>query len=407
MSSLNSRQLVVSVVLIGFAAITVMTSQNCSKVDFGASDFLVETSTADDLIPESKALVYGGDAEDQRLLAAKLAGYRAPALNEILNNWRRISGSTLYNSVNEIVVADQDNSFCATTLDPTTGEWAATIDPSGAKLAPGSSGQCIDLPWFAAMSWSYLPTNRLHHATNSGNFNGFISTLKFDQYKHQTTVTSAGTDDDAIAVIIASTIDGAGVVHTLSAVRSHGGAISGGKNWFVAYLIGNKVAKVIGAQVFDVLNINGGTTGDAKGWNGRKSLISVERNGDSISAKTSLWQTDDSKLAIDPTSEIKVDLSDSSLGLQIFRGEQSYGYGILSQQGSEFYDTSFAAVHDDRYVYDLATDRVFEQQLNGSYALLPGASAYAMLKPPIRVGNIETQRKYRLYTNRTYKQVFN
>lgn len=389
------------------AAALVVANQNCSKVGFQETPWQKEITTLDSELESVQALAYGDSQQDRDFLAAKIAGYKPPQLSEIITKWRRISGATIYNSVNDIVIADQVNSYCASTLDPATGNWSPAKTPAGKNISPATHGDCIDLPWFAAISWTYLPTSRLHHATNSGNFNGFISAVKLERYTHQVTVTSDSPDDDEIALIIAQAVDADGVVHTLSASRTQGGTIAANTNWAVVHRKGTTIVKTFSPQIFDTYNKNPGSMVAGTGWSGRKSLIFVNREGDIVSAKTSKWSMNDADLALDNASEIKIDLSDSTLDLELFRGKKSYGYGLLSQQNTEFYDVKFATPTDATYVYDLALDKVYKalEDGTGAYALLPGASPYVMLKAPIRVDNIETQNTFRLYSNHSFTNI--
>lgn len=388
--------------------------QNCGKNGFSSNQ--VSFSVVPDL-PEIAALVYGSDARDREYLRKKIEGYDPPTLNEILNQWRRISAGYVYNSVSSIdhEALDTSQYGCVTEI-LSTGLWA--VNEGGVK--PSFDAYCISQAWFSALSWQFSD-NRLKHATNSSNFNGFISNVKLDRYRHQAILTSLNHDDDYIAIIIAAKVDDQGAIHTLSAERTQ----SPEKNWYLAYKMFPKNAPYNSpAKVFKNFgeiaigqsntNDNGNTTeneakGDGKGWSGRKTLVKIERDGNLITAHTSDWGAStslDSSLVVVPGSKIEIDLADAALGLEIFQGEQHYGYGIRSQAQSQIYNVQFSPLNAEQYVYDLMNDLVYEyNSTTGGYDLRPGLSAYAMLGTPRKVGNYETQRVYRITQNKEHTEV--
>lgn len=395
--------------------ITAIGMQNCNKqVDFSQTEETLKplgtptpnpTPTPTPTLSDIQALVYGSDSGDRKALADKIAGYRAPSFTEVFSRWRRISGPSLYNKVDEIVVAQQTNSFCYTKILE-TGLWQNTTDPAtGSVVSPSVSSICINQPWFAALSWRMTSTGRLAHATNSGNFNGFISGIKFDRYKSQAVVTSSYKDDDEIALIIAVVQDKDGKIHSLAAARSQGGYTAkmdtaNPMNWRISYRINNVLTKTYGEQAVDVVNRISRTdpSGDGAGWNGKASLVRVVRDGNMIQAFTSNWGVNGdrpSALPIVSASKIELNLNEHS-ELAIFKGAQFTGYGMQSQPQTEFYDMSFSAQTDDQYVYDLTNDTVYEQQANGTYKLRNDLLASEVLQYPRKIGNEETQKEYLL-----------
>lgn len=391
------------------AAVTMATMQNCSQVNFNDSSAQKSQGVSTPL-PESHALVYGSDAQDRQLLAARIAGYAAPGMDEIFNNWQRISSNTVYAS-GSAVIPEPAYSFCFTSLDA-NGNWTPGIDPDTHKsMDPSMSEKCIVSVSFASASWAYLQNpGRLHNSTNSNSFNGFISTLKFDHYIHEAVLTSSNTDDDAIGLIIAATVDTAGNLHTLTAIRDQGG-VDPANGWGVVYRKGNSVVKIIGnISVGGVNCVNGPNNcaagkGDNKGWNGRMTKVHVERNNDQIVVTASPWGLQETNLVLDNASRIAIDLSDDSLGLGIFKGAQSYGYGIQSQAATDFRSITFNAFNDDEYLYDLQNDLVYKQNATGGYSLVPGVKAFDVLGYPSLVGNVETQKQFRLNEDRSFDRV--
>lgn len=387
--------------------------QNCGNISFqkaetpGSSQCAVEEDCAEqDLqLTEKLALVYGSDAQDRGFLADKLAGYRAPDMGEIFNNWRRISSDIVYPN-GTAVVPEPAFAFCFTGLDA-DGNWNPGVHPdTGKKLAPGTDPACIDSVSFASSSWSYLQSpGRLHNATNAGSFNGFVSTLKFERYVHEAVLGSTSKDDDLIGLIAAFAVASDGAVHTLTAARTQGG-FPPKKGWGLVHRRNNTVVKVIGEKSVGGTHCSNGcsvTTGDGLGWNGRLTKVQIERELDRIVALASPWGTAAATLTLDNASRIEVDLSDPSLGLEIFRGAQAYGYGIQSQQYAEYSAIQFNAFNSAEYVYDLVNDTVYRQNATGGYSLVPSLKAFLELGYPALVGNVETRKQFRLNPNYTFE----
>lgn len=385
-------------------------SQNCAKVDFAALPNEPLALQSLEILPETQALVYGDSNVERQLLAEKIAGYQAPSLGDVFNNWRRISGGTVYNSVSAIKISEQPNSYCLTEL-LASGLWKNATNPAGKSISPSTASECIDLVWFASVSWAILPDGRLHNASNSGNFNGFISGLKFDHFTHQAVLSSVSTDDDEIALIIATVKDMDGKWHTLSASRTQGGytvQAPGEKgNWRIVHRKENEVVGIFGEKRIGSLNTNGSNSpGDGKGWNSRSTLVRVDRNGNRIRALTSDWGQEMDKAAHLPlvqNSLIEIDLDDESLGLSLFKGPAYIGYGIQSQPSSRFSDIKFGVLHDERYVFDLRENKVYEQNSDGTYGLRSELDVFEFLGVPRKVSNVETQLQYLLQAPKLYQ----
>lgn len=340
-------------------------------------------------------------------MAQKIAGYPAPGLDVIFNQWQRISGGSLFPTPQSIV-SDADHMYCFTGLD-SSGNWKNGKDATGKTINPGTYDGCINYAPLAAASWSYQQNpGRLRNAANGGNFNGFISAVKYNHYTNEAVLTSTDIDDDAIEVIIAAVIDNSGAIYTLSAARTQGG-LSPVKGFGIVYRKNNAVQKVFGERSVGATNCYNGPAdcvkGDGKGWNGRMSKVRVERTGDMVQASASVWGLSDTNLALDAGSAITLDLADPANGLEIFKGAQYYGYGTLSQRGAEFRDVVFNSFADVEYVYDLLNDLTYKANSSGGYSLLPGVKAFDQLGYPMIVDNPETQKEFRLNADRTFDKL--
>jgi hypothetical protein len=411
----------IGVIVLGMLGL-VFSMQNCSKVAIQATPGFLKALDCDPLstasaeqmadcvvLPEKQALVYGAEADDRDFLAKKLLGYPPPGLSEIFSKWRRVSSGTVYPNAAAVNVGlDEEKALnpafadCLTGLDA-NGNWNKTT-VNGAAFDPSKQGICANSVAFASASWTVLSTpNRLRNSTNSGSFNGFVSSVPLDRYVHEATLTSTDRDDDMIGLIIAFTVDPKGDVHTLSAIRTQGGG-SPNLGWGLLYKMNNDIKKTLGNRSVGGINKNGTDgNGDKLGWNSRKTRIKIERDGNKIAVSASTWFTTGSAPAFDPASRIEIDLADKANGLEIFQGAQSYGYAIQSQAGAEFHDIKFNTMVDAEYVYDLVNDFVYRRNDTGGYTLQPGLKAFEHLGYPVIVGNIETMKQFILRRDYTFE----
>jgi hypothetical protein len=339
------------------------------------------------------ALVYGSSASDRIMLENRINGYQAPGLAEVFQQWRRISGNTIYNTEASIPTTP---SYCFTSLD-SNYNWVAGTNPStGLAIYPGISSDCVNSASFTSKSWSFIPRpDRLYNATNSTNFIGFLSGLKFETFNFEAVVSSADTDDDTIGLIIAAYVDASNMIHSLSAIRTQGGN-QPTQGWAIVYRQNNNIIRIFDEKSVGGTNRNG-VAGDRLGWNGRNTKIRIERNGNIIKAYTSTWGSSGTVNSLSTASEISIDLSDTTNGLTIFQGEQYYGYGSMSQLGANFSQIDFEtpnAEADPSYIYDLHTNSVYIKNVNGGYNLMSGVQAFTTIGYPKRVKNTETQKEF-------------
>ena len=275
-------------------------------------------------------------------------------------------------------------------------------------IQPGTYGNCVNSDDFVSASWSYKNSpDRLYNAANGSSYNGFISGIKFKNYSIQSIVSSADLDDDAIGIIIAAFVDSSNVIHTLSALRTQGGFPPPSLGWGLVYRQNNTVISTISNMSIGGVNTNG-SQGDRNGWNGRRTMISVERADNMITAYTSTWGTSGTTLALEPTSKIEIDLSNPANGLTAFMGEQYYGYGTISQLGATFSDIAFStpnAESDPAYIYDLLNNTVYNKMAAGGYVLVNGMAAYSTIGFPKRVKNTESSKEFMINSAGSYSEL--
>lgn len=337
-------------------------------------------------------MVYGSTASDRNFLNAKINGYQPPSIAEILNSWRRIAGANIYSDISS---EPQTPAYCFSGFD-SNYNWNAASNGT-TTIAPGTYTNCVNSNVHTSNAWNYIASpDRLYNASNASSFIGFLSGLQFKEYNLEAVVSSADTDDDAIGLIIASTVV-SGNVHTLTALRTHGGQ-QPNLGWAIVHRINNNINRIFGEKSVGDTHKNGTSgTGDKLGWNGRNTRIRVERADNIIKAYASTWGTGGVAGSVSSTSEIVIDLSDTANNLTQFQGPQYYGYGTISQLGATFTEINFntpTATADPSYIYDLMNNTVYIKNVSGGYTLMNGTQAYSTIGFPKKVKNTETQKEF-------------
>lgn len=359
-------------------------------------------STAIEGIDNLYQLAYGASASDRSFLADRIAGNAPPKFAEVISRWKRFSGTQYYPSVASIVATP---AYCQTSMD-SNGNWANSTSP---VANPNTAGAC-NTESMNSLSWVYLTgPDRLFNIQNTTYYNGFFSSLKFDTYISETTVSSTNTDDDAIGVSIAVYVDPTNNdVHTLSAYRTQGGFMQPSLGWGIVYKLNGTVSRTFDNKSLGGVNTNG-SQGDQQGWNGRNSKIRIERTGNIVKAYASTWGTGTTVNAIDLTSLIQLDLSDVANGLTMFMGAQPYGYESLSQAAATFSNLSFQTplvTADPEYIYDLKDNLVYKKKTAGiGYDLVSGAKALDYLGFPRIITNIETQNQFSINSSSSFTEL--
>jgi hypothetical protein len=389
--------------------ILVITMQNCSN--HMMSDLAFSYS-----LGSSTALVYGDSAEDQKFLQDKLNRYSPPAIKDIYNEWKMISGPVLFDSILKVDSKNQANAYCKTSKNA-AGDWVtgSYVNSAGKTVSinPNTASERTDSAsaWFAALSWSYFDDSggRLYNATNSDNFNGFVSNVKADVYTHRATLHSKNGDDDEISIVIAMTRDASGNIHTLSASRSNGGYTSQDLkdktkfySWYFIYKVNNTTKRIIPGKDPGIVYKSElkAQNGGSAGWSGRSTVVEVTRNGDEIRAMSTDWN----QAMLLPDTEIYVNLANEP-DLAIFKGPHHYGYAIRSQPGSSFSDIKFDIPGLQGTIYDLKTGNVWILGQDNKYYLDSSKNAFTELGYPTSVGNPETQKRYEIYAPNSYEAV--
>lgn len=325
-------------------------------------------------------LVYGSSTGDRSALTARINGSTAPQLADVLTRWRRFSGTEYYPTLTSIVATP---SYCQTTMQA-NGSWTNSVSP---VANPNTDAAC-NTPTMNSLSWVLLSgPERIHNIQNTNNYNGFFSSLKFDTFIAEATLSSTNADNDALGMTIAVYVDGLGLIQTLSAYRTHGG-LPPTAGWGLIHKTGNTINRIIDEKSV-------GT--NSSGWNNTNTKIRIERTGNIVKAYASRWAAGLTASAIDSSSLIQVDLSDPAQNLTGFMGAQSYGYETKSQPNATFGDLAFSVPgtnSDPDYIYDLHNNLVYQKKSAGGYEVVAGAKAMEQLGYPKTITNVETQRQF-------------
>ena len=249
------------------------------------------------LKPAGEAFIVETGAEYS---AATAPGYEPPTLEEVFDSWARF---------------DRGDYF-----------------PSG--TAPG--GQ--------ATAWVY-ENGVISSTVNSSGYIGFVSTEALDFYTHRATLSSIGPDDDTIAVIVAfALVDN--VPTSLVAVRS---AAGNNPQWGLVQVAGATVTILVnGSHLAPTSQFANSNDPNGGGWAaGGKTVIEVQRNGASVTVRTSQMGS----TVLDAATTLTYQIPSGSP----WSGPTPYGYTALSQQNASFSDIFFSGGLDASVVYAART----------------------------------------------------
>lgn len=183
-----------------------------------------------------------------------------------------------------------------------------------------------------AKAWSYnASTGVVSSTTNSSKYIGFLSPTEYDAYVYEVTLGSPDADNDTVGVVVAFEREGS-VNHSIMACRNTGGVTyaGGNQNWGLFYAVDGVPTTLIAQKTV-------GNSGS--GWGGKYTRVRVDRSGDVIKVTCSPFNS----TAIDPASELSVDLNSSS-NYTRFKGATRWGFCAQSQDGAYFKDILFEGI---------------------------------------------------------------
>ena len=211
-------------------------------------------------------------------------------------------------------------------------------------------------------AWDYDENTGIIECTaNTGTYVGFVSDDVATDYTHKVTLSSAGSDNDTVAVIIGYITEGLpGQAnyreYTLSAITNTGGTAPR-SGWGIYY-------NYLQSDQQEIASIDISPSG---GWSGKTLRVEIEKTGSAISAVVSDFNSG----TVNEDYRISFNCNDSEF-LTKFAGDVKYGYAAYSQDRATFYDavlTGFApsTVYDmDNgvgYVYNSSSGN-FETESN-------------------------------------------
>lgn len=195
-------------------------------------------------------------------------------------------------------------------------------------------------------AWRYKEdTDELICTQNTDTYVGAVSPDVYDDYYIKAQFRSNNWDDDAMAFVVAYTLDEYSREHTISAVRTHSSAIT----WSLVYNYSSTGQKTLASniEVDKELVSNDNTKGGWAGFYPNGTIIEVVREGTKITAKTSA--AGKTELGY----ELKIDL-DSLPELAKFKKPCHIGVASLSQQDSALKIQEFRGNKTEVYtVYNL------------------------------------------------------
>lgn len=240
----------------------------------------------------------------------------------------------------------------------------------------GPGGKSNDIPGIPleTNSWLYnIGTDAVNNSTNSLSNIGLYSRDKYESYIHSVTLSSSAADNDLIGVIIAFMEDPEDMVtnwahgldpddfdypidttsltipnqHSLILLRARGSSLT---TYYIVYDYMKLTEKII---------VNGSSLGGlyntTSNWAGVTVDIRITRTEDDILGETSQFSD-----APGGKGSLGFPLSfslDSDPDLHKFKGKQSYGYTVRSQQNSSFSNISFSG--NSNVIYDLRSGEVY------------------------------------------------
>ena len=202
-------------------------------------------------------------------------------------------------------------------------------------------------------AWKYQDSSDEMLCTlNTDTYVGAVSPDVYDNYAITLQLRSNNWDDDAMAFVVAFTVDDKGREHTISAVRTH----SSTATWALIYNYSQTGQKILASNIEvdkELVSFDNTKGGWAKFYP-KGTLVEVVRDGTKITARTSAAGEDTLGY------ELKVDLNNYP-ELALFKKPCSIGVGSLSQDASSVKIMEFRGDKTEVYtVYNLNAWTTFQ-----------------------------------------------
>jgi hypothetical protein len=239
--------------------------------------------------------------------------------------------------------------------------------------------------------WNYTSgIDQINTTVNSTTHIGFVSDIPLSSYTLNATLTSPGSDDDGICIVIAYVEDENDLVsnqafgldqasypglnttdefvpnqHTITVILSRGG-LNGS-------LGGSATSEYVIIYDFkkdtEQLLENGGSlieTPTTNSWNGAEIDVRVERDGNIITTSVLNFSDLTQDVTFEDT-ELTIDLNSLPI-LEKFKGPARYGFSSLSQLNSTYKNISISGSGLNE-IYDLRTGEIYEADSSGTWTI--------------------------------------
>ena len=221
-------------------------------------------------------------------------------------------------------------------------------------------------------AWTYDSENNcIMNNRDTATYVGFVSPDSYDKFTINTEISglaSGDDDDDSMSIIIAFMRDANGVEHHISVVRDGGRDDEEYNKFNLVYDynyagFGTAKAVLASGKIFGLDLI---TT--SSGWQNHTALLYAERDGNTITVKTTEIDSEDFTATLTytlPETRGDLDEEDYSNIKYMLSNKCQIGFGFHSQPG-QFKLLEMSNIFDDLSIFDAANDVVYEY-INGSF----------------------------------------
>lgn len=256
----------------------------------------------------------------------------------------------------------------APTPENILAEWPRASNTTYWDNPNDATGQSAD--------WYYdSASNSFSNPNNSGSYIQLLSPDKTDEFEFESVVTSSASDNDSIGLVAAAN-DVGGDFETLIVAcnAGHIGPTKGLSLYLMSTISGNRV--LASSVPF---------TSNGQGWSGRRLRVKVIREGNTITALASQWNSED--LREDYAIEVDV-----SVETNLLSQPSRYGFFSYSQANAQFlqYQVTSSGVYDRRTMYDGSTLEAWFFNSNNEWEKT-GALITDEITPPRTVSNPVTK----------------
>lgn len=215
----------------------------------------------------------------------------------------------------------------------------------------------------ALNAWYYDSSLRaIGNTVNTTPYVGFVSDKTYKNWYMKTKGIGTDKDDDKMSIIVAFMTDSYGYEHTLSVIRSgaqDNGQLTGtdGVSYSFALVLDYSSYRCNSAKVLAGIP-SSQLTGSL--WS-KGSHISVRRNGNTITAKTSQFGSDNLNIEFTytaPTSQGSLSAADYTNIRLMLNNKSKIGFGMHSQPGYFILEET-EGIFDNTDIYDVLNNKIY------------------------------------------------